>query len=169
MVPRTGPILGVDVGGVIIQRASNDADTSFFSGRYLSTPPVVGCTDALRALVESPFGKNVHIVSRCGPEVARRTREWFEHHHIFRETGIQPDQVYFTLTWAGKAAICEQLGITHFIDDRLDVLQFLTSVPRRYLFVGGNPADACATEVPDDITVANTWMGLLALIRTHSR
>jgi hypothetical protein len=169
MVTTTRPTLGVDVGGVIIQRVSNDADTSFFSGKYLSTPPVAGCIDALRALVESPFGKNVYIVSKCGPEVERRTREWLEHHRIYRETGIQRDQVHFTLTRAGKAPICELLGITHFIDDRLDVLQHLTSVPQRYLFVGGNPADMRATQAPDGINVAATWIGLLALIRTRSR
>jgi hypothetical protein len=166
MLARTGPVLGVDVGGVIIQRVRGDADTSFFSSGYLNTPAVAGCVDALRALVESPFADNVHIVSKCGTRVADKTLEWFEHHDFYRLTGIKADHVHFTPTREGKAPICERFGVSHFVDDRLDVLLHLKTVPRRYLFVGGNPADERADEVPDGIRVIENWVALVALIQS---
>ncbi|MCG5471973.1 hypothetical protein LADH09A_006008 [Micromonospora sp. LAH09] len=43
--------LGVDVGGVLIEPADGDADTSFFGAHHLRTPAVEGAFDALAAEV----------------------------------------------------------------------------------------------------------------------
>src|SRR4029079_7886661 len=56
--------LGVDIGGVIIEPADGDADTSFFGAHYLRTPVVHGAFDALAAL--GPAFDEVHLVSKCG-------------------------------------------------------------------------------------------------------
>ncbi|MGD1003545.1 MAG: hypothetical protein ABR884_03165 [Minisyncoccia bacterium] len=73
--------LGVDVGGVIIDSVKNDGtDTSFLTDHYLSTTAVDGAFDALRLLVDERFGEDVFIVSKCGPLVEKKTREWFVHH-----------------------------------------------------------------------------------------
>ena len=66
--------LGVDIGGVIIHRANNDGDTSFFGDDYLRTPPVPGSIEVLRALVKEPFGECVYLVSKCGQRVRWKRR-----------------------------------------------------------------------------------------------
>jgi hypothetical protein len=81
------------------------------------------------------FEGRVWIVSKCGQRVRERTLEWFEHHRFFERTGIDPRNVRFCFKRPEKAVHCRQLGITHFIDDRADVLEAMTGiVPNRYLF-----------------------------------
>ncbi len=48
---------------------------------------------------------------------------------------MAPGNLRFCLQRPQKADHCRELGITHFIDDRSDVLRHLEGiVPKRYLF-----------------------------------
>ncbi|MEU8300116.1 hypothetical protein AB0C04_22915 [Micromonospora sp. NPDC048909] len=125
--------LGVDIGGVIIEPADDDADTSFFGEHYLRTPVVAGAFEALATLAAGPFDE-VHLVSKCGEDTERRTREWLVHHDFHTRTGIPVRRVHFCRTRPAKAPIARRLGLTHFVDDKLEVLGYLDSVPHRYLF-----------------------------------
>ncbi len=151
----TADVLGVDVGGVIISRSDADEadedDTSFFGDNYLETPPVEGVFAALAGLVDGRFGDGVHVVSKCGPKVQARTLEWMEHHSFADRTGIPMSHVHFCRERREKGPICARLGVSHFVDDRLDVLRYLTTVPHRYLL--GHPRG----EVPDGVRVVASW------------
>lgn len=125
-------ILGVDVGGVIIDRQNDETDTSFFGPNYLKTTACEGVFDCLRQATEAGF--EIHVVSKCGPNTQRKTLEWLQHHDFYRRTGMDPQRVHFCRTRPEKAPICTQHGITHFVDDRLDVLDYLTDVARLFLF-----------------------------------
>ncbi len=132
---NTGPeTLGVDIGGVVISRASERTDTSFFRENYLETPPVAGVFEAVGRLVRERFGEHVWLVSKCGPRVERKSREWLAHHRFFAQTDVNPEHLRFCRERRDKAGICAELGITHFVDDRLEVLGYLCSVPHLYLF-----------------------------------
>ncbi|WBB69751.1 hypothetical protein [Micromonospora sp. WMMD812] len=133
--------LGVDIGGVIIEPADDDADTSFFGRNYLRTPSVAGVFDALAALAGA-FDE-VHLVSKCGEATEQRTREWLSHHDFHRLTGIPTSRLHFCRTRPAKAPIARRLGLTHFVDDKLEVLSYLDSVPHRYLF-RPRPAEVAA-------------------------
>lgn len=127
--------MGVDVGGVIIDGARNDGtDTSLHSVRYLETTAVPGAFDALRRLTAERFGEGLFVISKCGPDVQRRTLEWMTHHHFFARTGIAPSRIHFCRAQCEKGSLCADLGITHYVDDRIEVLMYLTTVPHRYLF-----------------------------------
>jgi hypothetical protein len=130
--------LGIDVGRVLISAADDSApDTSFIGGSLeaaLQTPPCEGMFDVVPRLVER-FESRVWIVSKCGPRVQEKTRRWFSHHHFFERTGIPEANVRFCLKRPEKATHCAELGITHFIDDRTDVLEpMIGIVPGLYLF-----------------------------------
>lgn len=130
--------LGIDVGRVLIRPEDADgADTSFIGGSLddaLNTPPYDGMFEVVPHLV-SRFNGQVWIVSKCGPAIQNKTRQWFEHHRFFERTGIPRDNVRFCLKRPEKAVHCRQLRITHFIDDRVDVLEAMAGVvPNRYLF-----------------------------------
>jgi hypothetical protein len=68
--------------------------------------------------------------------------QWFERHRFFERTGIDSRNVRFCLKRPDKAVHCRELGLTHFIDDRTDVLDAMAGVVlNRYLF-GPQPAPA---------------------------
>lgn len=74
-------------------------------------------------------------MSKAGPRVQEKTRQWLRQHRFFERTGIPPDHLRFCLERPQKADHCRELAITHFIDDRADVLEHLEGVVRnRYLF-----------------------------------
>lgn len=136
---HTTEALGVDIGGVVMDRINDNTDTSFFSDRYLETTATPGVMAALARLVAERFGHLVHFVSKCGPNTERRTREWLAHHDVYRRTGIPEGNLHFCRRRREKAPIAEALGLTHFVDDRLEILGSLKTVPNRFLF---NPVEA---------------------------
>ncbi|MDG4780503.1 hypothetical protein O7614_12705 [Micromonospora sp. WMMD961] len=155
--------LGVDIGGVIIEPADEDADTSFFGAHYLRTPVVDGAFDALAAL--GPDFDEVHLVSKCGEATERRTREWLAHHDFAERTGIPVERLHFCRTRPDKAPIAERLGLTHFVDDKLEVLGYLTSVPHRFLF-RPRPAEVAArTALLPLVHRVESWPELTPLLR----
>ncbi|MEN3615081.1 hypothetical protein AAH979_36825 [Plantactinospora sp. ZYX-F-223] len=158
------PTLGVDVGGVLVTLAGRDEDTSFFGGQPLLTPAVPGVFEALAALTAEPFAGRVHLVSKAGPKVAANTRDWLVHHRFFDRTGISVGNLHFVRERRDKAPVCQRLGITHFVDDRLDVLAHLETVAHRYLFLGGTDERPPDGSVPDWATVADTWAALATML-----
>jgi hypothetical protein len=131
---RPREALGVDIGGVVMDRVNDATDTSFFGGRYLETTSTPGVVEALARLVAERFGEHVHFVSKCGPNTERKTREWLAHHDVFARTGIPAGNLHFCRRRREKAPIAEALGLTHFVDDRLEILGSLKTVPNRFLF-----------------------------------
>jgi hypothetical protein len=166
--PYRGPgavdALGVDVGGVIIDRIGEGTDTSFFGDRHLHTPAVAGAVDGLRVLTMH-FQGRVYIISKAGPKVEGKTREWLDHHDVFTRTGVSAEQLFFVRDRKGKALLCRKLGITHFVDDRLDVLLYLDTVEHRYLFVGGLGRHPPPAQVPEEVSEVSSWPDLVAQIR----
>jgi hypothetical protein len=149
--------LGVDIGGVIIEAFPEGDEMSFFGPNYLRTPPVAGAFEAL-ATLGGTFDA-VHLVSKCSDEHARQTRQWLAHHGFAAHTGIDPDRVHFCRTRAEKGPIAADLGLTHFVDDRPDVLAYLTTVPHRYLF------RTVVADPPAGITPVASWPDLVELLR----
>jgi hypothetical protein len=162
--------LGVDIGGVIISKVGGEADTSFSGTNYLETAEVPGALDVIKQLVDYRFGERVFLVSKCGPRVQAKTLRWLKHHHFFERTGVMPKHVRFCLERSDKEAICRKLGITYFIDDRVDVLQSLKSVPHRFLLDfspresdrEGRAASSSA------IRIASRWSEIGEVLLPHS-
>jgi len=102
----------------------------FFSDRYIEVPLVPGVVASLLRL-RSRFGSHIYLIST---NVRRRPQaiEILEKHGIIDLIGR--DHVVLCDTDEAKAAVCAALGISHFVDDRTEVLDLLTTVPRRYLF-----------------------------------
>lgn len=150
--------LGIDIGRVIIG-GSGRGDTAIFDGSdedSLATPEVPGAIATIAALTRLFAGK-VWLVSKCGPKVQGRTRKWLRHHDFWRLTGIPEINLRFCLERRDKAIHCRQNRLTHFIDDRLDVLGHLHGlVPHRYLFGPQRPD----TIVPVDVVRVADWQAV---------
>ncbi|HKS17048.1 MAG TPA: hypothetical protein VJU16_07030 [Planctomycetota bacterium] len=156
--------LGIDIGRVIIAPGDDNADTSFLRGSLedaLRTPPNEGMFDAVPELVRR-FEGRAWLISKCGPKIQDKTRRWLDHHRFFERTGIPPKNLRFCLLRPQKADHCRELGITHFIDDRTDVLEALSEiVPSRFLF---GPQKA-GRPIPGGVVHVLTWPDALAAIR----
>jgi hypothetical protein len=154
--PAESPALGVDIGGVVIDRVGEGTDTSFFGDRPLDTPAVPGAFETLARLTVL-FDGRVHLVSKAGPEVEARTRDWLAHHRFFEATGLPERNLHVVRGRADKAPEAARLGLTHFVDDRVDILQSLVTVPHRYLFLGGLGSTPRPSIVPPDLVVTESW------------
>ena len=162
------PRLGLDIGGVLVDRAFHDSETSFFGTRPLDTPAVPGCIADLSPLVGEVFEHRVVLISKAGRRVAARTREWLEHIDFHDRTGIARHDVHFVSRRSLKSPLCQELGVTHFVDDRSEVLDSLETVPHRFLFTGG--LGPIAPDVPGaGVITAGSWPELAALLRRTAR
>lgn len=158
--------LGVDFGRVIqgAELPSGPADTVFLSGTHeeaLRSPATEGAYEALATLVPL-FENRVWVISKCGDRVRRRTLDWLDHNNFYARTGIPRDNVRFCRKRADKAVHCEDLSITHMIDDRLDVHHALRDiVPNLYLF-GAQP-----TPPPNWLHHTPTWPAVTEAITAN--
>ncbi|GAA4229445.1 hypothetical protein GCM10022254_21880 [Actinomadura meridiana] len=145
--------LGVDFGRVIHGGllAPGDDDTAFLSGSFeeaLASPATDGVYEVLPGLVEA-FAGRAWIISKCGDRVRKRTLAWLDHHDFYTRTGLRRENVRFCRKRPEKALHCAEIGITHMIDDRLDVHRAIREiVPYRYLF-GPEKGPEWVRHVPD--------------------
>lgn len=149
--------LGIDIGRVIISNLGADGreDTSFIGGsleQALRTPPMPRAVESIGQLIRA-FEHRVWLISKCGPSVQHKTRRWLDHVGFYDATGVRRDRLVFCLERPQKAEHCTRLGITHFIDDRVDVLEAMRGlVPHLFLFgPQRRPVDGLnwLTAVPD--------------------
>jgi len=147
--------LGVDFGGVVhgVTYRPGRPDT-FLEGSFeeaMATPAMPGAMEVLARLVEA-FEGRVWVVSKCWPRVQSLTERWLERHDFYVSTGIDRAHVIFCRQRPDKALRCAELGITHFIDDRADVLGAMEgTVTHRFMFAsrGG--------EAPSGAWRADNW------------
>jgi hypothetical protein len=154
-LPRSAA-LGIDIGRVVMCPAHDDGspDTSFLQARdqdALSVPPAPHLFDVLPEIVRR-FSGRVWLVSKAGPRIEALTRLWLDHHRFAAITGMRRDHVRFCRRRPDKRLHAVELGLTHFIDDRADVLGHLRgAVEHLYLF------GAQTSPIPTWVTPVNDW------------
>lgn len=130
-------ILGIDVGGVILDFIPYlGTDLDIKGDNYLQTPEIEGAIDAIARLNQGRFKNRVHVVTKYDPEYGPgRVIEWLEHRDFFKRTGIPMERYHPCPGRHDKAPICAEIGVTHFVDDRAEVLSHMVGqVPNLYLF-----------------------------------
>jgi hypothetical protein len=98
------------------------------------------------------FEGRVWVVSKAGQRVQAKTERWLAHHDFYASTGIGMDHVRFVRHRADKAAVCSELGITHFVDDRSDVLENLVGVVEHLYLFGPQ-----TLSIPSHMVAVPTW------------
>ena len=152
--------LAVDIGGPIIRAPGGSAPDV-----YRNAQPTRGCFAGLRTLSRRRFGDAIHLISQCDEQVQAAKLDWFRAKRFHTRTGVTPDRVHFVRKPEDKAALCKELGVTHFVDDRPHILMHaLGVVPNLFVFnpdpaeLGRHPLVAVAArEVVD-------WDALLRIL-----
>ncbi|HEX6095550.1 MAG TPA: hypothetical protein VF432_04420 [Thermoanaerobaculia bacterium] len=143
--------IGIDIGRVIIAGDQPGGDTSFIGGsmdEVLRTPAIPGALAAI-ARLHTLFAGRVWLISKCGRRVEERSRVWLLHHRFHEQTGVPEEHLRFCRERPQKRDHAVELGLTHFVDDRTDVLAHLAGVvPHLFLFGPQNePVPSFATHV----------------------
>jgi hypothetical protein len=155
--------LGIDIGNVIINGPAHPGggDTAFFQGdeaTMIATPEMEGAVPAITRLT-ALFEGRAWLVSKCGPRVQARTLRWLDGHDFYARTGLPRDQVRFCRTRPEKRPHCEELGLTHFVDDHPEVHAAIRGAVEYQYFFGPQQSP-----VPDWGIHAPTWADAERLI-----
>jgi hypothetical protein len=128
--------LGVDIGKVIIDhRRITKEEAKLLGERYSEIPATKDVFTSLKRLNDERFFGNIFLVSKVKEEHENRTTKWLRDNDFFNKTGIVPENVCYCRERSDKEKICRDNNITHFIDDRLEVLSHMIGkVPNLYLF-----------------------------------
>lgn len=155
--------LGVDIGNVIIDVRKRDPEvTEVTEAVFASFPPTEGVFEALRTLHDYYHGK-LYLVSKCTEWAEEQIRLWLEAHEVYAKTGISADHVYFVRERKDKDAVCQQLGIAHFVDDRLEVLSHMVgSTPDLILFQPDQEEVQQFAHVLPHVVVVQAWSEVVA-------
>lgn len=154
--------IGIDFAGVIIQHRK----LLRVEGGHVPDPnePTIayeGVFEAVRELISFCNGR-VWIVSKAGPAMQANTIDWLHSVDFFARTGMKADHVRFCLERPDKEPICREVGITHFIDDRIHIMQVLRhTVPNLYLFGEPERKQFC----PPWSTYVTSWADAVETIK----
>lgn len=154
--------VGIDFGGVIVRNLTRVAgeDTGLCGDQSRSIANN-GVYEAIREIVSICRG-SVWIVSKAGTRMQERTRVWLDEQGFFKRTDLNPEHVRFCLQRQEKERICRELKISHFIDDRIHVMQILRhTVPHLYLYGGPDKRMFC----PPWATYVSAWEEVPGLLR----
>ena len=91
----------------------------------LRTGPLEAAQERMASLVSRIGADNVFIVSKVGHHGEQLWTQVLDESGFYRATGMQPANVHWVPERTGnfgKAPVVRRLGLTHFIDDRFDVL-----------------------------------------------
>lgn len=132
--------IGVDFGGVIARMGDD----------WVQTP---GCFEAIATLAHK-YG--IFIVSKAGEEMSAKTLAWLEEQGFYATTGVPRENVFFVPQRHHKADVAKKLGLTIFVDDLWAVLQHLSTVPTRFLFLPGGESKK-TTGVPGTVRKVTGW------------
>lgn len=157
--------LGVDIGNVIVNNRLNDPEVNKVDEAvYATFPPSEGAFDSLKTLNDY-FDDEVYLISKCTGWAEKEILQWFKAHDFYTKTGIKETNVYFVRERHEKAGICRKLGITHFIDDRLEVLSHMVElVPNLILFQPDEEEVKEFGKFIPNVTVADDWREVIEKI-----
>jgi hypothetical protein len=81
-------------------------------------------------------------------------------HRFFKETGIDSSHLRFCRQRSEKADRCAELDVTHFVDDRVDVLGYLVgTVAHLFLFGSrsGRQPEVVGAGLPETAIAVRDW------------
>jgi hypothetical protein len=163
--------LGLDFGGVVRQIDRTGEVEGIVDGwSFLKTPPVPVAFSSIRILKEEIFQSNIWIVSRCGSRVADLSRIWLRQRQFSESTNVPRTHFLPCEERKDKVRTCQELGITDFVDNRLEVLSYMIGIiPHLYLFQPTSEEVELFPDALPDVHRVENWPSLVRKIRSSFR
>eukprot|EP00931_Biecheleriopsis_adriatica_P056170 TRINITY_DN33286_c0_g1_i1.p1 TRINITY_DN33286_c0_g1~~TRINITY_DN33286_c0_g1_i1.p1 ORF type:complete len:834 (-),score=127.09 TRINITY_DN33286_c0_g1_i1:50-2530(-) len=123
------PRIGIDIGGVLTRDSDpNHPCTSSKGCEWDASWLADGALDAVRKIVQVFGPSNTFLVSKVKPggDMHCRTEKWLNDLDFCGKTGLPKENVKYCRKMdgpQGKGVVCQKLGISHFIDDKVEVLK----------------------------------------------
>ncbi len=157
--------LGIDIGNVIIDhRLSDPSDKTLHEERYSTIPASEGVFEAIKKL-NTYFNGQVYLISKCTPWAQEKILAWLSDNDFYNKTGVDSKNIHFVRERNEKDTICRKLGITYFIDDRLEVLShMIKSTPNLFLFQPDKAEIKEFKRFLPNVTVVADWKETLGKI-----
>ena len=117
--------IGIDLGGTIFSKTNEDTkeqEIYIFPNSFKILSKIVEKFD------------NVYIISRVNSQQRERSLAWLNSSEFFKKTGISPNNLFYCFDRRDKAIFGKALELTHFIDDRPEVLIHLNENIFKILF-----------------------------------
>ncbi len=145
--PHRRPVLGIDFGRTICDIGAGHVTTgrAEVDPQFFTLPFVNGAVEAIKSFAPLFGPRSMHIVSKCAPESEGAIKEWLARKNFWQLTGMREGNIHFCRERHEKNPICCKLGVTHFVDDRREVLAHMSEVRTR---VALNPRDDDPDEKP---------------------
>ncbi|CAJ1457254.1 unnamed protein product [Effrenium voratum] len=123
----TEPRIGIDIGGVL----TREGDSTYMGSldEWDASWEADGALDSVRKIVQVFGPTNTFLVSKVRPggSMHQRMEQWLHETMDFcKVTGLPKENIVFVRTVdgpTGKGVVCEKLGISHFVDDKIEVLK----------------------------------------------
>ena len=142
--------IGLDLGNTIVDRSNNNV-------------PFEYAFETIKWFKDEVFD-DVFIVSRVNSEQRERSLKWLSDHCFYDLTGVPESNVYYCFDRRDKAVFVKGLGISVFIDDRIDVLTAMSDDVIKILYSNDENSIKLANNY--GIYVCKNWkeVGYLILI-----
>ena len=123
--------IGIDFGGVIVKPANKNNPFNSSAGLKIEMPNAIS---TIQYLIHD-LNTEVWIVSKASKSTQLATRNWLNDVKFYQTTGFNVANLKFCAKRSEKLNICLPLEITHFVDDNIEVLEYLKgTIPNLYLF-----------------------------------
>lgn len=159
--------LGIDVGNVIINhRAVDSEDKTLYEEHYSTIQAEEGVFKAIKKLNDEKFNGNIFLISKGTPWAQEKIQSWLKNNDFYVKTGVKSENVLFCTERHEKNNICKDKGITHFIDDRLEVLGYMIgTVPNLFLYRPDQEEITANKEFLPKVTTVKNWTEVLERIK----
>lgn len=136
-------ILGVDCAGVLF---------------YPYGKSVTGAIQNLQKLTQENRFDEIYLISRVNFLGRVLFPLYLNRLHFWEQTGIPKDHLYFVNYDSDKVSICEDLGITDFVDNSYSVLRHMVGVVDRcYAFKQWKVTDLIHPAKVRNVTRVKSW------------
>lgn len=146
-------IFGTDIGGVLapsIHPSQVDFVDQAMLRQLLPRPNAFRVISRIANELLQP--NSVYVVSYCDQQTEQHSRLWLKIHDFHEITKIPEGNLFYCRERRHKNIICQELGITDFVDDNIKVLLGLETVTTKFLFRHKDK-----NKKPKDINIQEVW------------
>lgn len=138
-------ILGIDIGGVI---------------RGPRSVEVTGAIEDITRIHACAGFDHIYLLSQTLSGSRWFINRWLSQRDFWARTGIKRVDALYCNHWWGKVVIAQEIGLTHMIDDRFDVLDAMPDSVTHCLLFGSQVHDG----LPNRFYCVPDWEELTLLL-----